>query len=231
MNKHLPTAVAAALILMAGTVHGIWTNRWGDNPDLRYAVEHLGNIPLVIGDWEGEEITPDEAQATQIKKAELRIAIQRNYTNRQTGEQIQLMAVCGPSGPVALHTPETCYGATGVQAGAPVLQDYPLGESAGAPPAQFLMADFRSADSAVPRGVKVYWSWRKEKPDDSWVAPENARTAFAAVPALYKIYVVRSMQMPVASPVPDDVTPDFIRQLMPAVEQTVFGPMKNTPTS
>jgi hypothetical protein len=223
MKKHLPTALAALMILMAGTVHGLWTNRWGDNPELQYAVEHLPNLPRVIGDWEGTDVELDGVQKSQVKKAELRVAVMRNYTNRKTGEQIQLMAVCGPPGPISLHTPETCYGAVGRQAAAPVRREY--GSDA------FWMTDFRRADTAAPTGVKVYWAWRTGKPGSVWEASANPRYEYAASPALYKVYVVRDMDMPERSPVADEVVPQFIEELMPVLDRVVFAPKALTTAS
>ena len=62
MRRHLPAAVMAALILTAGTIHGRWTNRWARATELQHAVDHLGKLPLTLGDWEGRENVLDEKE-------------------------------------------------------------------------------------------------------------------------------------------------------------------------
>ena len=67
MRRHLPAAVMAALILTAGTIHGRWTNRWARATELQHAIDHIGKLPLAIGDWEGRDNVLDEKEQKRAR--------------------------------------------------------------------------------------------------------------------------------------------------------------------
>ena len=48
-------ASAAAIVLLAGFVHGTWTQRWYSSAELDAAVERLGSIPTKVEGWTGTE--------------------------------------------------------------------------------------------------------------------------------------------------------------------------------
>lgn len=215
MRRHLPAAVMAALILTAGTIHGRWTNRWARATELQYAVDHLRDLPLSFGDWEGRENVLDEKERNLYEASEAVVWVTRRYVHRSTGEALSLLVLCGPPGPTSNHSPEACYGGAGYNlSGAPMPQEFAF----GTPPANavFLAGDFRRADAASSMGLKIYWSFRGAS---LWEVPENPRFAFARYPALYKVYVIRQMAMADGVQPVDEVTPEFIRSLMPELEK------------
>ncbi len=223
IRRNLPTLTALVVVVAAGLVHGYRTNRWGDSPALQYATESLPQLPETIGDWVGEDVKPSEEQIRTYIKAELRVAVVRTYTHRESGQRISIMAVCGPSGAIGTHTPEACYtGAGYLLAAQPQIIEF-SSTTPGGKPNYFWSSDFRIGEQIAPSGLKIYWSYRPGAAGSHWAASEKPRGDFAAYSALYKLYVIREMPMAGASPVEDSVGPDFIRELLPAIESTVFA--------
>ncbi len=215
MRRHLPAVVMAALILTAGTIHGRWTNRWARATELQYAVDHLGKLPLTLGDWEGRENVLDENQRKMYAASQAVAWVTRRYVHRTTGESLSLLVLCGPPGPTAAHSPLACYPGGGMGLSGPL----ELEEIAyGTPPAKavFQVGNFRRADAVRSMGLRISWSFRG---GSNWEVPENTRLSFARYPALYKIYVVREMAMAEGLQPVDEVAPQLIQALLPELER------------
>jgi len=215
MRRHLPAAVMVALILTAGTIHGRWTNRWARATELQHAIDHIGKLPLAIGDWEGRDNVLDEKEQKLYAASEAAAWVTRRYVHRLTGESLSLLVLCGPPGPTANHSPEACYGAGGYDSSGSLERK----EIAfGTPPAKavFQVGNFRRTDAPSSMGLKIYWSFRG---GSDWEIPDNPRLAFARYPALYKVYVIRQMAMAEGVQPVDEVTPQFIQALMPEIEK------------
>src|SRR5689334_19742854 len=135
MTRWLFAGIAAALLVAAGIVHGFWTDRWSASGDLTEARLRLQNVPLTVGDWEGEEIEVKAGQAGPGVAG----CLQRRYFNRRLGATVVLALVNGRPGPVATHTPEVCYGASGFQVERRSAVEVPL-DTKG-PAAQFWTSD------------------------------------------------------------------------------------------
>ena len=90
-------------------------------------------------------------------------------------------------------------------------------------PHEFMVSDFRKDREVQPTGLKIYWAYRPGVPGSHWQKSDKPRADFAPYRALYKVYVIRNMLMPGPSPVPDEVTPGFISELLPSFEQNVFA--------
>ena len=211
MRRHLPAAVMAALILTAGTIHGRWTNRWARATELQHAVDHLGKLPLTLGDWEGRENVLDENQQKMYAASQAVAWVTRRYVHRVTGESLSLLVLCGPPGPTAAHSPEACYPGGGMGLSGPLeLEEFEY----GTPPAKavFQVGNFRRADAASSMGLRIYWSFRG---GSNWEVPENTRLSFARYPALYKIYVVREMAMAEGVQPVDEVAPSSFKPCSP----------------
>ncbi len=215
MRRHLPAAVMAALILTAGTIHGRWTNRWARATELQHAVDHLGKLPLALGDWEGRENVLDEKERSLYAASEAVVWVTRRYVHRVTGEALSLLVLCGPPGPTAAHSPEACYGGGGHGlSDSPVRKEFAFGPRLEK--AVFLVGNFRQAEAASSMGLRIYWSFRG---GSNWEVPDNTRIVFARYPALYKVYVIREMAMAEGVQVVDEVAPQFIQALMPELEK------------
>jgi hypothetical protein len=215
MRRHLPTALAIALILLAGLAHGRRTDRWGVDHRLAEGIGRLPRLPLAVGDWHGQDIPIDPAYLKRLERGGMKAIVSRRYVDRRSGDLVTMLAVVGPVGPVATHTPETCYGGAGFELAAPAVRYWPPEGQAS-----FWCGDFRKADSPVPAGLRIFWAW---SPDGRWQAVESPRASFAAERVLYKVYVVRDT-LETARPRDDDPGPRFLRALLPVLQATLFDP-------
>ena len=71
----------------------------------------------------------------------------RRFTNRRTGARVEVLLLCGNSGRMCVHRPETCYGGAGYQLAFPPVR-YSL-PSAG-PAAEFWTARFTKEELSGP---------------------------------------------------------------------------------
>src|SRR4051812_3337978 len=110
MHRTLPILISTAIVLLGGSVHGIWTHRWTNDRDLEIAAARLDRVPMTIGDWEGQ---PLEFEVKDYARAGIEGGLSRRYINRRNGDIETLLIVCGPPGPISVHTPEVCYPAAG----------------------------------------------------------------------------------------------------------------------
>jgi hypothetical protein len=219
MRRHLPTALAIALILLAGLAHGRRTDRWGVDHRLAEGIERLPRLPLDVGGWRGQDIPADPAYLKGLERGGMKAIVSRRYVDRHSGDAVSLLAVVGPVGPIATHTPETCYGNAGYELAAPAVRYFPPDGRAS-----FWCGDFRKADSPVPAGMRIFWAWT---PDGRWQAVESARASFAAERVLYKVYVVRDA-LETARPRDDDPGPRFLQALLPVLQATLFDATTTT---
>lgn len=224
-QRQAPFVLAIVVVLAAGAFHGNWTNRWDDSPELDASLVYLPKLPMTIGPWVGEDVPQTEAQLRTFTQAELRVAVVRAYKHRESGERIDIMAVCGPPGPIGTHTPEACYGGAGFTLQvAPSPLEFPVTNPTSGKPNSFWVADFRDNKTVTRNGLKIYWSFRPNGPDGHWEASSKPRGEYALNRALYKIYVIRPMLMMGPSPIDDSITPEFIEPLLAAMEESVFAP-------
>jgi hypothetical protein len=184
VRRGLMTAAAAVLVLAGGLAHGLWTDRWRPSPGIERAAEHLTRVPMELGDWVGKDL-PQEG--LELNRAGAAGAVVRQYENRRTGALVTVFLVCGRPGPVAVHTPDVCYGGAGYEA-AHDPDRYPLPAAGSTPAAEFWTSVFSKREAARPERLRIFWSW--SAPDGAWSAPSNPRVAFARSAALYKLYVI-----------------------------------------
>src|SRR5260221_3453786 len=100
--------VGLLLVLATGFVHGLWTNRWKLSDEPGVSCQLLSQVAMNIGDWEGRDLSPLDEQTLTI--GEIEGYLTRVYVNRQTGQEVAVMILCGRGGPIAQHTPDICYG-------------------------------------------------------------------------------------------------------------------------
>jgi hypothetical protein len=220
MTRVLPIAAGILLVAAFGGAEGVWTHRWQPSRAPEEAAARLARVPLTVGEWQGEDQTLD---ARVVAKAELSGYVMRRYVHRPTGAAVSVLLVCGRPGPVSVHTPDVCYGGAGFALAAPPahhtvtppadpLRGYPAG------PASFWVGRFEKSGAAVSERLRILWAWNAA---GDWAAPDNPRLTFAAAPALYKLYVVRSVA-DLNEPLDDDPAVTFLRQFLPAVETCLF---------
>jgi hypothetical protein len=213
MSRIQASMIAIVLLAVAGGVHGMWTGRWVGGAERAEATQRLAAVPLHIGDWDGEDHEMEERARTV---AGIDGYLMRHYTRRSTKESVSVLLVCGPPGPVSVHTPEVCYGGAGFTLTAPPARtDLAL---AGVPQAPFRTALFRKEGVAAPEQLRIFWSWYT---GSRWATPDRPRWTFARCRYLYKLYVINPT--PAADgPVEQDSAARFLRLLLPELEKDLL---------
>jgi uncharacterized protein DUF3485 len=208
MLRLLPPLVAAVLIVGTGIVHGFWSDRWVPAIEPQKAAERLATIPMSVGEWDGKEPdTPGESVPGVVG------SVQRRFTNRMTGATVMLALVCGRPGPVSIHTPDSCYAASGYTLAGQSVIAVSLG-------ADFWTGDAVRVKATEETRLRLFWAWNAGQ---GWTAPDDARTTFARQPVLHKLYVLRELNS-LAEPVKDDPALAFIRALLPELNAHLFAP-------
>jgi hypothetical protein len=210
MKRLVPAVVAVALVVLCGVVHGFWTGRWsaaaaGD------VAGRLDGIALDLGDWQGERLEQDAGPADGMSGR-----LYRRYVNRSTRTAVTVYLVCGRPGPVAVHTPDVCYGASGYDVKG--LGKQPVRPAAGGAGAEMEAVEVVKKRHSEQIAQRVYWSWSAA---GTWVVPDSPRLAFARYPLLYKLYLIRDLSRP-GEPLEDDPCVDLMRQLQPELKKSLF---------
>jgi hypothetical protein len=206
------TAVAAALILACGAVHGYWTDRWQSPAEAAAAAARMDALPMEVGDWVGSAVEVKNPQANGVAGT-----LERRYENRRTGDAVSLFLVCGRPGPVSIHTPEACYAANGYVVGT---KSRVAARDAGG---DFWSSDAVKTTAAEETRLRIYWGWNDGK---GWTAPDDARWTFVAKrrsPVLFKLYVLRDHGGP-AQASKDEPCQVFLHAMLPELDRTLFGP-------
>jgi hypothetical protein len=210
MLKIVPAGTALILILISGIVQGVWTDRWqhGDVP--REWATRVCDVPLTVGDWDAEPLTLD---ARAVEVAQIDGYLHRRYVQRQSKQELLVSLVCGRPGPVGAHAPEICFRGNGYEAAqAPARLDVPGEESA------FWTTRFRPPEDGAAPQVRVFWAWTTT---GAWRAASYPRVEFARAPALYKLYVSRTLRRP-DEPLDKDPAVSFLRLLLPELRRVLF---------
>jgi Protein of unknown function (DUF3485) len=213
MGKYLWPA-ALVLIVGFGMAEGMWTNRWSLSEGPEQASAKLAAIPKNVGDWEGQD---QELGARQIARAEITGHVMRQYTHKGTGAILQVLLVCGRSGPTALHPPDICYAGAGFSKAGPLAAE--VFEGTGLQVAPGFWRGRFVKPGPEPESLRICWAWNAT---GAWKASENPRWEFAKNRYLYKLYVVRPLSK-ADEPLADDPTPEFMRLFLPEVQKCLFG--------
>jgi hypothetical protein len=201
------------VLLLSGLVHGLWTQRWQPSSALDEAVARLDRVPLTIGSWHGQALDLDPAQAAQ---AGLAGWCYRRYEDAHGRGAVSVMLLCGPPGPVSVHTPDMCFPGAGYEMlGQPV--PYTAPSAASAQPAAFWTAGFSTPGLPIPQHLRVFWAWNTAGP---WQAPKNPRLVFAPQRALYKLYVLCET-MPADEGLEERLCTEFLPVLLPALQEAL----------
>ena len=209
MLRILAALVATSTMIASGVLHGYWTDRWQTPVEPAVAAALLEQVPTSFGDWEVQDLdvkpaAPDPALAGTL---------QRQYINRRTGQKIAVVLVCGRPGPVSIHTPEACYGASGYLVGGRTRS--PAVGSTG----EFWTADAIRTTAHEETKVRIYWSWSAGK---GWTPANDARVTFARAPVLHKLYVVRDLNTLEENTTADPCL-DFMQLLLPELDRVLFN--------
>lgn len=207
---------SAVLLFATGVVHGFWTDRWINDNRLSTAAEQLASIPLQIGEWQGKEVESKTAQRVPGVTG----SVQRSYFNRRLGVTVVLALVNGRPGPIATHTPEACYGASGYQVDRPTTIRLDTKDV----PAQFWTSDASRTTVSEETKLRICWGWNG---GDGWAAASDARLQFPRYryPVLHKLYVLRELTGSTAKSgtAKDEPCVAFLEALVPVLEQSLFA--------
>jgi hypothetical protein len=216
MIRYAVVLSAAVVVLVTGILHGTLTQRFsGSSEDLDAAVGRLDNIPLKVGPWSASEAEPIEQQDLQAAGASGSWV--RSFTSAETGQKVQVILLCGRTGKMCVHRPENCYPAQGFDlTGTQQHQNIKLAD--GAPDAEFWTARFAKPDITTGgEQLRIYWTWNA---GGQWKAPEYPRWTCAALPYLYKLYVIRSLPIGGERQAADPAE-DFLRQFLPELNKAL----------
>jgi hypothetical protein len=219
--KYLPIGLAVVIMIAAGWVQGVWSERWGTFPELQIFSEQLDKIPLQIGEWQGEDQEKSDQRILKIAGAEGELV--RNYHNAHD-EQVRVSIICARLQDIFYHTPDRCYPAAGFEMqGDPQLD---IVDCDGGKSAEFFTTSFLKSEATGTHAERGFWSWSA---DGQWVAPKNPKLKFAGQQhALYKLYIFASIPSGKQKTTDRDFSRDFIRVFIPALEQSLRPAMVKT---
>ncbi len=214
MKRSLPVVAFGVVILVAGVVNGLWTDRWHPAPEVREAASRLSQIPTRVGDWQGTDLSLTE---DEVRAARLTGYCYRRYENVRNGHVVTLLVVCGRPGPISVHTPDVCFTGAGYKMGGAIV---PCNVQYGmqGKEAVFHAVQMNSDESAFQSGIRVLWTWGA---GGNWQTPSSPRYTFAKYPSLFKMYVIRSKTEEEVRP-EDDPSLAFLRLMLPEVDTALF---------
>ncbi len=211
MSRVCPLLTVFAVVLSSGALHGVLTNRWGNSGALERATARLADLPMTLGEWDGQA---EELDPREVALADVSGYVLRRYVNRRTGAVVSVLFVCGRPGPVAAHVPEICYRGGGYEpAGGRVKQQAPGGAG------EIWACRFvKQQPSGREDHLQVFHAWNAA---GRWEAPENPRPHFARQPALYKLMMSRRA-LTGDEPLDEGPAVEFLKVLVPATERALF---------
>lgn len=216
MMRHLLTFMLVVAVTTAGTLaHGYVTGRW--QPRGNDATLAIPEVPLIIGDWRGEELPSGLANEPALRN------ITRKYSHAKNGRAFSVSLTLGPAGLTSQHTPEYCYPGSGFQ---------PVGETTNfiVPGRTEATGSFRSAvyrKDKIAGGdpLRIVWAW---SPNGPWTAPKYPELKFLTG-RLYKLYIVSwGADRPIDQ---DAELQEFMTQLLATLDQSLFAPRSSAPAT
>ena len=182
IKHYAPIAIGLCLVLTAGIVQGLQTDRWRIDDRLVDAGKRLDSIPPSFGEWSSSKV---EILPRQLKGAGAVGNFSRDYTNATNGQMISVMILCGRHGPISVHPPTICFTASGWSADdSPAPHDVQADQPGAAD--QFWTVNFSKKNQGVPQRLRIYWAWND---GSRWEASEYPRVRYAGKPFLYKMYL------------------------------------------
>lgn len=209
MKRWFAAFIGSVALVVCGIVHGFWTDRWSPPVETAQAAGRLDTIPLEMGDWDGEALEVKEGEAG----AGVAGFIRRRYVHRKTGSTVSLFLVCGRPGPVSIHTPDVCYGASGFAINTRGRYESSSGDS-------MWKTDATRANATEETRLRVYWGWND---GSAWTAVDDPRVQFARRPVLHKLYVVRELSG-LNEANRGEPCEEFLQTLLPVLRKTLFAP-------
>jgi hypothetical protein len=208
-KKRNIVAACVLLTLLSGGINGYISQRWGYGEEMDSAAHRVNAMPLQFGPWKAEKLTKLGDGAEKMLRCAGNVV--GAYRHEATGEQVSVVMMVGPAGPLSVHTPEVCYRASNYSVHGNKQQLQIVDDEGEAH--NFLSITLRE-NSAANRLLRVYYSWNR---DQQWTSPESPRTTFAGAPMLYKIQVATHVDE--GGP-PSDAGERFLKVALPLIKYT-----------
>ena len=214
-----PIALAVPLMLGAGYVQGVWSERWGTFPELKMFADQLQEIPMEFGEWKGKDEASSDEKTLKVAGAEGELV--RTYRNGNN-EEVKISIICARLQDIFYHTPDRCYPAAGFEMqGDPQPEVFEIGDHE----AEFFTTSFLKSEVTGTHAERGFWSWSG---DGTWIAPKQPKLKFAGQRALYKLYVFAPIPVAKQKTTDRDFSRDFIRAFIPALETALRPVMVKT---
>jgi hypothetical protein len=216
MTRILIPILLPCIVLTGGIVHGVWSDRWEPRSEEQVAEAGrlLKDFPLAIGAWEGHASPMPGIETRETVET----IVTRQYVNRLSGARVGLLLACGhPKNIAMFHTPLECYPANGFAMVGNSIK-HSIQSEDRTTTAEFLVNDFRLSRVQAPNFTRVFWSWTG---DGDWSVPDYPRAVFGRYRVLYKLYVTSS-PLDSKAPIDEDPCVDFLRDLLPVIDQTLL---------
>lgn len=211
----LSAGLLAVLSIVPAVLHGRFTNRWGAPFDRQSAARRVEAFPREFAGWrldEQQELAPQVQNELQCEGY-----FSRKYLHARTGEQVWVILMVGPPGPMVRHPPEICYvNRENVLVQEP--QVVQLQEAADRKH-DFRVLRFRSPGVAAGE-FSVCYAWSS---GSAWQVPDFPRLEFGGKPLLYKLQLM-STDPTVASGESPAIWSNFLRDFLPIAHGRVLTP-------
>jgi hypothetical protein len=200
--------VAIGLTVASGAVVGKMSNRWGPSDESRAAAKKLEQCPENFGNWELN--SSEEFSDGVVNMLECSGYISRVYVNKDSGEKVHVAVILGPSGPIAVHTPEVCMFSSRDHKIVEPRKATVVGDSGDQ-----LWAMTGERNDLTASLVRVYYGWT---PGNQWAATDNPRVSLASCPYLYKIQI--QTHLPAGTDIADnDPCKNFLKDFLPVLRK------------
>ena len=186
--------IAVVVMITVGVTYfsGSFWGRWGTFRGLDEARETLKNLPMTIkadsGDWVAEEEGElDSASVTMLRIQDSYIF--RTYKNAATQSFVRVTIMVGPTGIIAVHTPEVCFGGKNYEkeaARTSVPINVPLLSGAKDIVDIFWRVNFVGRSLDTSNRISFYYA---VSTGEEWNAVKDPRTTFSKFRYVYKIQV------------------------------------------
>ena len=181
MNKTTTLLIAGlVLTILSGILRGRIDTRWASH-ELQQAAVRVNSIPKTLGDWTAPELRQLDDDAARMLRCEGHTV--GSFQEQGSKDLVSMVLLVGPAGPLAVHTPDVCYGSNNYTVARnrerKIIVDSEGNEH------EFSVITFKE-NRAGNRLLRVYYAWNHA---GEWVAPSSPRTSFAGIPMLYKIQI------------------------------------------
>ncbi len=208
MQRIIVISAAVGVLVAAGVVHGVWTDRWSAQSDLKAAAAQLEQLPLTLGAWRGSDVEMEPDPNSQVAGQ-----IARRYVHGINGKSVTILLACGRAGAVCTHTPEVCYAGSGYEV------EKPRRFQAPGANAEFWTARFVKERESSKTNLRIFWAWHGTQ---SWQVADNPRWTFAGEKVLYKLDVITELAQ-ADEPMETSACVEFMQELLPALKSNVLN--------